>query len=105
MAILDDLGNPPNKLALAVISIMNKCSGRWIKLVEAAVLGAKPKIAPTVLGHARNVSATDTIRVVGIMKVARTAFGCRVEFVHPSVGGNPQIAVIVLHQILNKVGV
>ena len=52
MAILDNLSDPPNKLAIAVISIMSKCSGRWIKLVEAAVFGAKPKIAPTVSGDA-----------------------------------------------------
>ena len=59
MAIRDNLSDPPNKLAIAVISIMSKCSGRWIKLVEAAVFGAKPKIAPTVSGDARNVSTTD----------------------------------------------
>ena len=83
---------------------MSKDSGRRIKPVEAAILGAKPQITPIVSGDARNVSTTDTVRVVGVMKVAGSAFGCRIEFVHPSVGGNPQIAVIVFYQILNKVG-
>src|SRR6202035_836999 len=32
MAILDNLSDPPNKLAIAVIQIVSKCSGRWIKL-------------------------------------------------------------------------
>ena len=104
MAILDNVSDPPNKLAIAVFRIMSECSGRWIKLVEAAVFGAKPEIAATVLGDALNRIATDTVRVVGIMNVAGNAFGCRVEFVHPGVGGNPQIAVIVFDQILNKVG-
>ena len=53
MAILDDLSDPPNKLAIAVIAIMSKGSGCWIKLVEAAVFGAKPQIAATVSGDAR----------------------------------------------------
>src|SRR5208283_4743517 len=103
-AILDNLSDPPNKLAIAVISITSKSSGSWIEPVEACVLGAKPKIAPTVSGDARNVSTTDTIGVVRVMKVAGKPFGCRVKFVHPGVGGNPQIALIVFYQILNKVG-
>ena len=104
MTIRDNVSDPPNKLAIAVFQIMSECSGRWIKLVEAAVFRAKPEIAATVLGDALNRSTTETIRVVRIMNVACNAFGCRVEFVHPSVGGKPQIAVIVFDQILNKVG-
>ena len=38
------------------------------------------------------------------MKVTNAAFGCRVESVNSDVGGNPQIPLIVLHQILNKIG-
>src|SRR5271157_551126 len=89
VAVLDNLTDPPDKLAVAVIYIMRKCFGRWIKLVDSAVLSAKPKRASITSGDARHVSGTDTIGVVGIMKVAGTTFGCRVEFVHPSVGGNP----------------
>ena len=48
MAILDNLSDPPNKLAIAVFQVMSKCSGRWIKLVEAAVFRAKPEIPATV---------------------------------------------------------
>ena len=48
----DHFSDPPNKLAIAVIQIMSKCSGPWIKLVEAAVYGAKPQIAATVAGDA-----------------------------------------------------
>ena len=92
----------PTKWPSLSLRIMSECSGRRIKLVQAAVFGAKPKIAATVLGDALDRSTTDTIGVVGVMKVAGTAFGFRVEFVHPSVGGNPQIAVIVFHQILKK---
>src|SRR5208283_3259066 len=102
--ILDDLSDPPNKLAIAVISIMSKSSGRRIKPVEAGVLGAKPKIASAVSSDARDISTTDTIGAVRVMKVAGKAFGCRVEFVHPGIGGNPQIAEVVFYQILNKVG-
>ena len=79
---------------------------RWSdqKLVEAAVFSAKPERTKTVLGDALDRSATETIRIPGVMKVTGTAFGCRVEFVHAGVGGDPKIAVIVLHQILNKIG-
>ena len=43
MAIRDNVSDPPNKLAVAVISIMSECLCRWIKLIEAVGLGAKPK--------------------------------------------------------------
>ena len=104
MPILYHLADPSNKVAIAVISIVSKCSGRWIELVETAVFGAKPKRTATVLGDALDRGATETIGIAGVMKVAGTAFGFRVEFVHPGVGGDPQIAVIVLHQVLQKVG-
>ena len=91
-------------MAIAVISIVSKCSGRWIELVEAAVFGAKPKGTATVLGDALDRGATETIGIVGVMKVAGTTFGFRVKLVHACVGCNPQIAVIVLHQVLQKVG-
>ena len=83
---------------------MSKCSSCWIKLVEAAVFGAKPKSTATASGNALDRIAADAVGVVGIVKVTGTAFGCRVEFVHPNVGGNPQIAVIVFDQILSKAG-
>src|ERR1700751_4592360 len=38
------------------------------------------------------------------MKVAGTAFRLRVEFVYPDIGRDPQIAVIVFHHVLQKVG-
>jgi hypothetical protein len=104
LSIRNDLSDPANKLASAVIAVMSKCSGPWIKLVEAAGFGAKPKTAAIVSGNARNVSAGNTIRVLGIMKIAGKAFNSRVESVHPSVGGDPQIAVIIFHQRLNKIG-
>ena len=47
----------PNKLAIAVIAVMSKGFGGWIKLVQAAVYGAKPKIASIVSGDARHVSS------------------------------------------------
>jgi hypothetical protein len=50
MAILDNLSDPPNKVAIAIISMMSKCSGGWIELVEAAVFGAKPKRTATFSG-------------------------------------------------------
>ena len=104
MPILDHLADPPNKVAIAVISIVSKCSSRWIELVEAAVFGAKPKRTETALGDALDRGATETIGIVGVMKVAGTAFGFWVEFVYPDVGGDPRMAVIVLHQVLQKVG-
>ncbi len=104
MPILDHLADPPNKVSIAVISIVSKCSSCWIELVEAAVFGAKPERTAAVLGDALDRGATETIGIVGDMKVAGTAFGFRVEFVHPGVGGDPQIAVIVLHKVLQKVG-
>src|SRR5690349_11061942 len=104
MAILDNVSESPNKLAIAVIEIVSKYSGRWIKLVEAAVLSAKPNMAPAAARDAGTESTTEAIRVFGIMQVAGNAFGCRVEIVHPTVGRNPEVAAIVFHQILNKVG-
>jgi len=38
------------------------------------------------------------------MMIASTAFGFRIEFVYAGVGSDPQIAMIVLHQVLQKVG-
>ena len=83
---------------------MSKCSGRRIELVEASVFGAKPKKTATVLGDALDRGATETIGIAGTMKVTGTAFGFRVKLVHPGVGGDPQIALIVLHQVLQEVG-
>jgi hypothetical protein len=38
------------------------------------------------------------------VKVAGKVFGCRVEFIHPRAGGDPQTGVIVFQQVLNEVG-
>ena len=101
--ILDDMIDPPDKLAIAVISIVSKDSGRLIKLVETAVLGAKPKTTTPVSGDARNISSADAIGVSRVVKIAGKAFVYRVEFIYPGVGRDPQIAVIVFRQIFNEV--
>ena len=75
MPILDHLADPSNKVPIAVISIMSKCSGRWIEIVEAAVFGAKPKRTAVVLGDALDRGATETVGIARVMKVAGTAFG------------------------------
>src|ERR1035441_6446557 len=103
--IFDDVSDPANKLALAVVQVMSKCSGGWIKLVETACFGAKPQIAATVACDTIDGIAAKTVGVAGVVPVAGKAFGSGIEFVHPArVGGNPQIALIVLDQIHNKVG-
>src|SRR5580704_11639084 len=104
MPIPDHLADPAHKVAIAVISIVSKCSGRWIELVEATVFCAEPERTAAVLGDGLDRGPTETIGIAGVMKVAGATFGFRVEFVHPGVGGDPQIAVIVLHQVLQKVG-
>ena len=101
----DNLSDTPDKRSIAVIAVVSKCSGPWIELVEAAIFSTKPQIAPTVFGDALDRSTTERVRVVGVVKVSGPAFGCQVESVHPGVGGDPQIAVGVLHQILKEVGV
>jgi hypothetical protein len=103
VAILDNVIDSPDKPAIAVITVMGKHSGRRIKLVEAAVLGAKPKTTPPVSGDARNVSTADTVWVLGVMKIAGKAVAYRIEFIHPGISGNPQIPVIVFRHIFNKV--
>jgi hypothetical protein len=104
VAVLDDLSDPPDEPPLVVGSMMRKRSEPWIEPVEAAVLRAEPEIAATVLGDALDRSAAERVGVIRVMEVARTARGCGVESIHPGVGGNPEIAVIILHQILNEVG-
>src|ERR1700757_3874603 len=84
-AIRDNLSNPPNKQTIAVVEIMSKCSGPRIKFIEAAIFGAEPKIAATILRDALDRSTTDTISVVRVMNVASKAFGCWVKSVHPRV--------------------
>jgi hypothetical protein len=105
IVIRDNASNSPNKLSLAVIAVMSEGFRGRVEFVQSAVFGADSKIPATVLGDALNRNATESIRVVGVVKVAGYAFGSRVEFVDASVGGNPQIAVVVFHQILNKVGI
>src|SRR4051812_13108643 len=104
MPALNDMSNPPDKLAIAVISIMRKLSGRRIEFVQTTVLCAEPKTALAVPGDARNVSGSESVGVVRIVKVPGEAFDNRIEFVHSGVGGNPQIPVIVFHEILDKIG-
>src|SRR6476646_10998577 len=95
-AVPDNLSDPADELAIAIIAVMSKAPRGRIKSVQAAVEGTKPKITPMASCDARNPRTADTIRVVGVMKIANTAFGGRVEFVHPSVSGNPEVAVLVL---------
>ncbi len=59
----DNLSDPANKPAIAIVAVMSKSSAPRIKPVEATVYRAKPKVAPTVSGDARNVSTADTIRI------------------------------------------
>ena len=101
----DNLSDTPDKRSIAVIAVVSKCPGPWIKLVEAAIFSAKPQVAATVSGDALDRSTAERARVVGVVKVSHRAFGCKVESIHPGVGGDPQIAVVVLHQILKEVGV
>jgi hypothetical protein len=101
----DNLSDTPDKRSIAVIAVVSECSGPWIKLVEAAIFSAKPQIAATVFGDALDRSTAERVRVVGVVKVSSTSFGCKIESIHPGVGGDPQIAVLVLHQILKEVGV
>src|ERR1700730_1643295 len=103
VAILDNVIDSTDKPAIAVITIVSKHSGRWIKPVETAVLGAKPKTTPPVSGDARDVSTADTVGILGVMRIAGKAVAHRIEFIHPGVRGNPQITVIVFHHIFNKV--
>src|SRR4029077_4663915 len=100
----DNLSDPANKLAVAVVAIMNKSSAPRIKPVEATVYTAKPKVAPTVPGDARHVCTADAIRIVHVMEVACAALRCGVESVHSSVGRDPQISVVIFDQVLKKVG-
>src|SRR5271165_681212 len=84
---------------------MSKCSGGWIKLVEATVYGTKPQMAAPVARDGFNRIAADAVGIVGVVAVADKAFGCRVKLVNPAkIGGNPQIALIIFHEIQNKVG-
>ena len=102
MAIFDNVSDPPNKLASAVIAIMCKGFRRRVKPVQAAVFG-EPQIAATVAGDAPNCIAAKAVGVVGVVKVAGTTFGCGVEFVYAGMSSNPQITTIVFYQIPNEV--
>ena len=51
MAVLDNGIDLPNKLAIAVIAIASKGFSGRIEFVQAAVYGANPEIAATVLGR------------------------------------------------------
>ena len=57
-----------------------------------------------VLGHALDRSAAERARVVGVVKIAGAALGRGVEPIHPVVRRNPQIALVVLHQVLDEAG-
>ena len=92
-----DLADPPQELAIAVVTIMSECAARWIEPVQAIAFRSNPQRAATILDDALDRSSAETIRVSGIMKLADTAFACRIELVQPSIGGYPQKTVIVLH--------
>ena len=104
VAVLDDLGDPPDEPPLAVVPVMSERSSLGIELVEAAVLGTEPEIAVTVLDHALDRSASERVPVIRVMQVTGTALGPGIESIHPGAGGNPQISFVVLHQILEEVG-
>ena len=104
VAVLDDLGDPPDEPPLAVVPVMSERSSPGIELVEAAVLGTEPEIAVTVLDHALDRSASERVTVIRVMQVTGTALGPGIESIHPGAGGNPQISFVVLHQILEEVG-
>ena len=65
MAVFDNVSDPPNKLAIAVIAVMSEGFRRRVKLVQAAVVGAEPQIAATVAGDAPNRIAAKAVGVVG----------------------------------------
>ena len=104
VAVLDDLGDPPDEPPVAVVPVMSERSTPGIELVEAAVLGTEPEIAVTVLDHALDRSASERVTVLRVMQVTGTALGPGIESIHPGAGGNPQISFVVLHQILEEVG-
>jgi hypothetical protein len=104
MATRDNLVNPADELAIAVISIVSEYAGPGIKPVEAAVERAKPNRTPRVTGDAGYVITPNTVGVICLVNIAGAAFGRRVESVHPGIGRNPEIAVVVLYQVLKKVG-
>ena len=98
----DNLSDPANKPAIAIVAVMSESSAPRIKPVEATVYCAKPEVAPTVMGDARDVRTADAIRVVHVVKVACAALRCRVESVDSSVGRDPQIAVVILDRDLEE---
>src|SRR4030095_4859532 len=104
VAVLDDLGDPPDEPPLAVVPVMSERSSPGIEPVEAAVLGTEPEIAVTVLDHALDRSASERVTVIRVVHVTGTALGPGIESIHPGAGGNPQISFVVLHQILEEVG-
>ncbi len=88
MPVLDNVSDPSNKSAVAVIRIMSKCSGGWIKLVEATCFRAKPQTAATVAGDTVHGIGADAVGVAGVVAVGCKAFGSGIESVHPAgVGG------------------
>src|SRR3974390_415197 len=103
-AVRDDLRDPSNKLAVAVVAEMREFSGRCIQFFEAAIFSAKPKIPVTVFSDAFDRSTSKTIGIVRVMEIVGKPFGCRVEFVHARFGGKPEVAVVVFYQILKKIG-
>jgi len=86
------------------MAVMSKGFCRWVKPVQAAVCGGEPEIAATVAGDAPNRIAAETVRIVGVVKVSGTTFGCGFESVYAGIYSKPQITMIVFHQIPNKVG-
>ena len=47
--------------------------------------------------------AAEAVGVLGVVHVARAAFGPGVESVHARIGGNPQVAVIVFQEISDEI--
>ena len=75
VAVLDDLGDPPDEPPVAVVPVMSERSTPGIELVEAAVLGTEPEMAVTVLDDTLDRSASERVTVIRVVQVAGAALG------------------------------
>ena len=104
LPVRDNLRDPSNEVAIAVVAVMSESSACGIQFVQPGIFSPKPNVTATVLGDALNQSTTYR-GVFGVMQVASETFSCWIEFVHSRVGREPQVAVIVFHQALNEIRV
>src|ERR1043166_1765888 len=84
LATRDNLSDPPHTLVIPVTVVV--CEGFHCRVepVQAAVCCTKPQMAATIAGDALNRIAADAVGLVGVVTVADTALGSRVEFVYAS---------------------